>query len=101
MIIDCHGHYTTAPEAHNQWRIDQLAAFGAGEPSPAYPEISDEVIRASIAENQLKLITERGSDLTIFSSRDSRFFRSFSRLSLKLIGGSPSDRCKQDKDRFS
>jgi 4-oxalmesaconate hydratase len=71
MIIDCHGHYTTAPEAHNQWRIDQLAAFAAGQPSPAYPEILDDVIRASIEENQLKLITERGSDLTIFSPRAS------------------------------
>jgi len=71
MIIDCHGHYTTVPEPHNQWRVDQLAAFKAGEPSPAYPEISDEVVRASIVDNQLKLITERGSDLTIFSPRAS------------------------------
>ncbi|MDD0857794.1 hypothetical protein NHF46_08590 [Arthrobacter alpinus] len=71
MIIDCHGHYTTAPELHNQWRIDQLAAFKAGEPTPAYPEISDDVIRASIEENQLKLITARGTDLTIFSPRAS------------------------------
>ena len=71
MIIDCHGHYTTAPELHNQWRIDQLAAFAARRPSPAYPEISDEIIRESIESNQLKLITERGSDLTIFSPRAS------------------------------
>ena len=71
MIIDCHGHYTTAPELHNQWRIDQLAAFAAGQPSPDYPEIPDDVIRESIEGNQLKLITERGSDLTIFSPRAS------------------------------
>jgi len=71
MIIDCHGHYTTAPELHNQWRIDQLAAFKAGEPTPAYPKISDDVIRESIEQNQLKLITERGTDLTIFSPRAS------------------------------
>jgi 4-oxalmesaconate hydratase len=71
MIIDCHGHYTTVPEPHNQWRVDQLAAFKAGQPAPAYPEISDEVVRASIVDNQLKLITERGSDLTIFSPRAS------------------------------
>jgi len=71
MIIDCHGHYTTVPEPHNQWRVDQLAAFKAGQPSPEYPEISDEVVRASIVDNQLKLITERGSDLTIFSPRAS------------------------------
>lgn len=71
MIIDCHGHYTTAPDAHNQWREDQLVAYKAGQPTPAYPEITDEVIRSSIVDNQLKLITERGSDLTIFSPRAS------------------------------
>ena len=71
MIIDCHGHYTTVPEPHNQWRVDQLAAFKAGQPSPEYPEISDDVVRASIVDNQLKLINERGSDLTIFSPRAS------------------------------
>ena len=71
MIIDCHGHYTTVPEPHNQWRVDQLAAFKAGLPAPAYPEISDAEVIASIEENQLKLIRERGSDLTIFSPRAS------------------------------
>jgi 4-oxalmesaconate hydratase len=71
MIIDCHGHYTTAPELHNQWRIDQLAAFAAGEPSPAYPAISDDIIRESIESNQLRLINDRGTDFTIFSPRAS------------------------------
>ncbi len=71
MIIDCHGHYTTVPEPHNQWRVDQLAAFKDGLPMPAYPEIPDEVVIASIEENQFKLIRERGSDLTIFSPRAS------------------------------
>ena len=71
MIIDIHGHYTTAPELHNQWRIDQLAAYAAGKPSPEYPENSDEIIRETIEQNQLKLIKERGSDLTIFSPRAS------------------------------
>ena len=71
MIIDCHGHYTTAPDLHNQWRIDQLAAYKAGKPSPQYPEIPDDVIKESIEANQLRLIKERGSDLTIFSPRAS------------------------------
>lgn len=71
MIIDCHGHYTTAPEPHTQWRAAQLAAFEKSEPSPAYPDISDEVIVDSIVQNQLRLIRERGSDLTIFSPRAS------------------------------
>lgn len=71
MIIDCHGHYTTAPQLHNQWRTDQLAAFNAGQPSPAYPAISDQTIIDSIASNQLRLINDRGIDLTIFSPRAS------------------------------
>ena len=71
MIIDCHGHYTTAPGEHNQWREDQLAAFRAGDPTPAYPAISDDEIRESIEQNQLRLIRERGADMTIFSPRAS------------------------------
>jgi 4-oxalmesaconate hydratase len=71
MIIDCHGHYTTAPASHTKWREDQLAAFHRGEAAPAYPEISDEEITSTIEKNQLRLILERGSDLTIFSPRAS------------------------------
>ena len=29
MIIDCHGHYTTAPQAHTDWRKAQKDAFAA------------------------------------------------------------------------
>ena len=54
MIIDCHGHYTTAPDAHNKWREAQKAAFKAGEPAPPYPFIGDNEIRATIEENQLR-----------------------------------------------
>ncbi len=71
MIIDCHGHYTTAPGPHNQWRDSQLAAFLAGAPAPGYPRISDDEIRDSIERNQLRLARERGADLTIFSPRAS------------------------------
>jgi 4-oxalmesaconate hydratase len=71
MIIDCHGHYTTAPEKHNKWREDQLAAYKLGEPSPAYPVITDAEISESVEKNQLSLIIERGLDLTIFSPRAS------------------------------
>ena len=71
MIIDCHGHYTTAPEAHNAWREAQVAAYNAGEPAPPYPEIPDEVIRTSIDQHQLRLLTERGADMTVFSPRAS------------------------------
>ena len=72
MIIDCHGHYTTAPGALQEFRDRQIAALG--EPSrrpPAGLKISDDAIRQSIETAQLKLQRERGTDLTIFSPRAS------------------------------
>ena len=71
LIIDCHGHYTTAPEPHNAWREAQKTAFKEGQASPSYPAISDDQIRETIEANQLKLIKQRGADLTIFSPRAS------------------------------
>jgi 4-oxalmesaconate hydratase len=71
VIIDCHGHYTTAPPQHAEWRAAQLAAHAQSRPAPAYPAISDDELRDSIAGNQLKLLTERGADLTLFSPRAS------------------------------
>lgn len=71
LIIDCHGHYTTAPAPHSAWREAQVAAFEAGGAPPAYPAISDAMIRETIEANQLKLLRERGADMTIFSPRAS------------------------------
>ncbi|MEN9559988.1 MAG: hypothetical protein RLZZ502_1199 [Pseudomonadota bacterium] len=73
MIIDCHGHYTTAPAPLEAWRKQQLAAHDAGQalPSPDTLHISDDEIRASLEGAQLKLQRERGTDLTIFSPRAS------------------------------
>jgi 4-oxalmesaconate hydratase len=71
MIIDCHGHYTTAPQAHSAWWQEQKAAFGAGRIPPPYPDIPGKKIRASIEGGQLKLMDERGVDLTVFSPRAS------------------------------
>ena len=71
LIIDCHGHYTVLPKGHDAWREEQKAVFKAGVPAPAYPEISDDEIRDTIESNQLRLIKERGADLTIFSPRAS------------------------------
>ena len=72
MIIDCHGHYTTAPEPHQQFRQQQLAHFeDTSLPLPGKVRISDDQIRESIETNQLKLQRERGADLTIFSPRAS------------------------------
>ena len=73
MIIDCHGHYTTAPKALEQWRERQVAAIDnpAGAPAASELKISDDELRESIESNQLRLMRERGSDLTIFSPRAS------------------------------
>src|SRR5947209_5142581 len=71
LIIDCHGHYTTAPVPHNDWREAQKHAFKAGETAPPYPRVSDDEIRESLDGNQVRLIRERGADMTIFSPRAS------------------------------
>ena len=73
MIIDCHGHFTTAPPQLAQWRDRQIAAIGdpVGAPSPDDLAISDDDLREALEANQLRLMDERGSDLTIFSPRAS------------------------------
>ena len=73
LIIDCHGHYTTAPKALEEWRNKQIANLHTPElgPKVADLKISDDELRESIELNQLRLMKERGSDLTIFSPRAS------------------------------
>ena len=72
LIIDCHGHYTTAPDAHQQFRDQQLARIkNPAAPSATPARISDDQIRETIEKNQLKLQRERGADITIFSPRAS------------------------------
>ena len=72
MIIDCHGHYTTAPAAHQRFRDAQLAGLKDPTAPAARPgAISDDEIRESIEKNQLRLQQQRGSDLTVFSPRAS------------------------------
>ncbi|MGH8256212.1 MAG: amidohydrolase family protein, partial [Steroidobacteraceae bacterium] len=66
MIIDCHGHYTTAPPELQQYRQAQLEGG-----QPRAPRIGDEAIRTSIETQQLRLQRERGGDLTLFSPRAS------------------------------
>ena len=73
MIIDCHGHYTTAPKALQAYRDAQIA----GLKDPSRPQskgvvaISDDEIRESLENAQLKLQRDRGTDVTIFSPRAS------------------------------
>lgn len=73
MIIDCHGHFTTAPKSLETWRQRQIASLSAPElaPSPDDLRIGDDELAEAIAANQLRLMRERGSDLTIFSPRAS------------------------------
>ncbi|MCW5611332.1 MAG: amidohydrolase [Rubrivivax sp.] len=73
MIIDIHGHYTTAPKALETWRNAQIAGIADPTvmPRAADLRISDDEIRETIASNQLAKMKERGSDLTIFSPRAS------------------------------
>jgi 4-oxalmesaconate hydratase len=71
MIVDCHGHYTTAPQPLQDYRDQQVASLKDAklDPGKAKLGISDDEIRASIEGAQLRLQRERGTDVTIFSPR--------------------------------
>ena len=72
MIIDCHGHYTTAPPQLQEYRDAQIAHFkDPSAPPPSLKEISDDQIRETIENNQLRALKERGADMTIFSPKAS------------------------------
>ena len=73
MIIDCHGHYTTAPKELQTYRDAQIAGLEdpSHVPSKGKLNISDDQIRESLENAQLKLQRERGTDVTIFSPRAS------------------------------
>ena len=74
MIIDCHGHFTTAPPAVGAWRAEQEAAVTA---DPTHKGVkgdiglSDDEIRDALEGSQLRFQRERGTDLTLFSPRAS------------------------------
>jgi len=72
MVIDCHGHYTTAPKQLQAFRDEQIAALKspAGAPPKVLASITDDQLRESV-QPQLKFQTDRGTDLTIFSPRAS------------------------------
>jgi 4-oxalmesaconate hydratase len=71
MIIDCHGHYTTAPKELQKYRDAQIAALKDAKhaPSKGSLSITDDQIRESLENAQLKIQRERGTDMTIFSPR--------------------------------
>jgi 4-oxalmesaconate hydratase len=74
MIIDCHGHYTTAPPQLGEYRDAQKTAL-AKDPRAISDkgaiDISDDELRESVEAAQLRLQRERGTDVTIFSPRAS------------------------------
>jgi len=72
MIIDCHGHYTTAPKQLQAYRDGQIAALKTGSrpTDRGMLTISDDELRESV-QPQLKFQRDRGTDLTIFSPRAS------------------------------
>ena len=69
MIIDCHGHFTTAPPALGQWREKQIRAFeeSGARLSADELQISDDEIVSVIEQGQLKLQKERDTDVALFS----------------------------------
>ena len=71
MIIDCHGHFTTTPAQVANFREEQIAEFNRTQQTPRLepPFVSDQEIREAIESNQLRIMKERGIDLTIFSPR--------------------------------
>ncbi|MFT7530529.1 MAG: 4-oxalmesaconate hydratase, partial [Gammaproteobacteria bacterium] len=74
LIIDCHGHYTTAPDALGDYREQQKKALETNtlfQHVKGVVNISDDQLRESLEGAQLKLQNERGTDVTIFSPRAS------------------------------
>jgi 4-oxalmesaconate hydratase len=86
MIIDCHGHYTTAPGELQAFRDAQIDAFEKSGDASALraPRISDDQLRESLEKAQLKLQRERGTDLTIFSPRASAMAHHIGNESISL-----------------
>src|SRR4026207_1285392 len=71
MVIDCHGHYTTAPKELQVFRDAQIAGLkDSSIPAPGLVMVSDDQLRQSV-QPQLKFQSDRGTDVTIFSPRAS------------------------------
>jgi 4-oxalmesaconate hydratase len=58
VIIDIHGHYTTAPAALGAWRDRQIAGIAdpTKKPSVADLRISDDELRETIEANAFSLV---------------------------------------------
>lgn len=69
MIIDSHGHYTTLPPAVDAWRSRQIAELA--KPTKGSIKVSDDEIRETLENGQIKRLRERGTDKMFFSPRAS------------------------------
>ena len=65
MLIDAHGHYTTVPAGLRVFRALQISQMG--RPVKKGPSITDDEIRSSLEQGQLKLMDQRGIDMMLFS----------------------------------
>jgi 4-oxalmesaconate hydratase len=65
VIIDVHGHYTTAPQGLGAYRGGQIGQMGS--PTKGRLNITDAQIRETIEQGQLTLQRDRGTDLVLFS----------------------------------
>ena len=90
MIIDCHGHYTTAPKALLAYRDTQIAGLKdpSWKPVRADLKITDDQIREGIDGAQLKQQRERGN-----SSLRSGSARGRKRLWQQALGGGHRGLC--------
>jgi len=72
MIIDCHGHFTTAPKELQAFRDEQIEGLKhSGQPRTKRSlSITDDELREAV-QPQLKFQNDRGTDVTIFSPRAS------------------------------
>jgi 4-oxalmesaconate hydratase len=64
LIIDCHGHYTTVPEEMQTFRTAQLAHTNdPHKPAAVLPHFSDDQLRETLENAQLRLLRDRRHDL--------------------------------------
>ena len=71
VIVDCHGHYTTEPQAASRLAQapDRCPEGPVADAVAGELKITDDQLRESVEGAQLKLQRERGTTLTIFSPR--------------------------------
>ena len=72
MVIDCHGHYTTAPKELQTFRDSQIAALKDQSLAPAGGPLESATTNCARAFSlSSSFRSDRGTDVTIFSPRAS------------------------------